>query len=187
MATISDMTVTSLSTLQAVCWQNSEDKGFHDSEPTDPAGLAIYNGNRLMLIVSEAAEALEEIRKGIPAGETYYPTRIGTDGWHKGQQMVAWCETCRWGLSINQVGPSIRSGARTPKQMAEDHQETLGREVHDVRWAELHKPEGVPSELADIVIRCFDFAGSNGFNLGQIIQEKLTYNSSREHMHGKKF
>lgn len=130
MATISDTTVTSLGTLQAVCWQNSEDKGFHDNEPTDAAELAIYNGNRLMLIVSEAAEALEEIRGGRPANETYYS---GGD------------------LSL------------------------------------IKKPEGVPSELADIVIRCFDFAGSNGFDLGQIIQEKLAYNTSRQHMHGKKF
>ena len=132
MATITEEVTDSLTQLQAVCWQNSEDKGFHDSEPTDAEQLAVYNGNRLMLIVSEAAEAHEEIRKGYPAGVTYYPTDF-----------------------LGSEGP--------------------------------HKPEGVPSEIADIVIRCFDFAGSNGFDLGKIIQEKLTYNTTRAHMHGKKF
>ena len=133
MTTINNITVMSLGALQNTCWQNSEDKGFHDNEPTDPEQLAIYNGNRLMLIVSEVSEALEELRKGYPANFTYHPTDYfgGPDG--------------------------------------------------------PHKPEGVPSELADVVIRCFDFAGSNGFNLGQIIQEKLAYNSTREPMHGKKF
>lgn len=132
MPTITDETVNHLADLQDICWQNSQDKGFHDNEPADPEQLAIYNGNRLMLIVSEAVEAHEEIRNGKPARLTYYPERTVWDG--------------------------------SPL-----------------------KPEGVPSEIADIVIRCFDFAGSNGFNLGAIIQEKLAYNSTRPHMHGKKF
>jgi hypothetical protein len=50
-----------------------------------------------------------------------------------------------------------------------------------------HKPEGVPSEIADVVIRCFDFAYTEGFDLAGIIAEKLIYNASRERLHGKKF
>lgn len=145
MTTISNETASHLTDLQQICWQNSEDKGFHANEPTDPEQLAIYNGNRLMLIVSEVAEALEEIRSGRPAGETYYPTA---------------------------PIPSASSRVNTAQAIV-----TPGP----------YKPEGVPSEIADIVIRCFDFAGSNGFDLGQIIKEKLAYNSTREHMHGKKF
>lgn len=151
MTTINNITVMSLGALQNTCWQNSEDKGFHDNEPTDPAELAIYNGNRLMLIVSEAAEALEEIRAGRPAGETYYPhNKPG-------------CAVSDW--KLYNTGP-------------EDPQPNCTCTP---------KPEGVPSEIADIVIRCFDFAGSNGFDLGRIIQEKLAYNSTRPAMHGKKF
>lgn len=134
-AVITDRTVHELGELQALCWQNSEDKGFHASEPKDPAALAIYNGNRLMLIVSEAVEAHDEIRNGHAAGRTYYP-----------------------------ADPVFIDGK-----------------------LQLQKPEGVPSEIADIVIRCFDFAGSNGFDLGSIIQEKMAYNATRERMHGKKF
>lgn len=135
MPTITSETADHLTVLQEVCWQNSQDKGFHDNEPDDPAELAIYNGNRLMLIVSEAVEAHEELRKGHPAHATYYP-----------------------------ADPVWIDGKLQPQ-----------------------KPEGVPSEIADIVIRCFDFAGSNGFDLAWIIQEKLAYNSTRPHMHGKKF
>lgn len=49
------------------------------------------------------------------------------------------------------------------------------------------KPEGVPSELADVVIRSFDFAHEAGFDLAQIIEEKLAYNATRPAMHGRKF
>lgn len=54
------------------------------------------------------------------------------------------------------------------------------------RTAENGKPEGVPSELADIVIRCLDTAEECGIDLEQAILEKLAYNEGRAHMHGGK-
>lgn len=50
----------------------------------------------------------------------------------------------------------------------------------------LRKPEGVPSELADIVIRALDFADARGIDLAAAIEEKLAYNASRGHRHGEK-
>lgn len=50
------------------------------------------------------------------------------------------------------------------------------------------KPEGVPSELADVVIRVLDFCGANDIDLESIVIEKLNYNATRPAMHGgKKF
>ncbi|MBM7788882.1 nucleoside triphosphate pyrophosphohydrolase family protein [Tenggerimyces flavus] len=48
------------------------------------------------------------------------------------------------------------------------------------------KPEGVPSELADIVIRVLDTCGANGIDIGAIVEEKLAYNATRGHRHGGK-
>lgn len=48
------------------------------------------------------------------------------------------------------------------------------------------KPEGVPSELADVVIRAFDFAAEHNFGLAEVILEKLAYNETRGRMHGGK-
>ncbi|WP_136056317.1 hypothetical protein [Microbacterium sp. K24] len=48
------------------------------------------------------------------------------------------------------------------------------------------KPEGVPSELADIVIRALDAAGAWGIDLESVIEEKLAYNLTRGHRHGGK-
>lgn len=49
------------------------------------------------------------------------------------------------------------------------------------------KPEGVPSEMADVVIRVMDFCGANGIDLEAMILEKLDYNATRGYRHGKKF
>lgn len=49
------------------------------------------------------------------------------------------------------------------------------------------KPEGVPSELADAVIRVMDFCGRYGINLEEAIETKAKYNKTREHKHGKSF
>ena len=49
------------------------------------------------------------------------------------------------------------------------------------------KPEGVPAELADVVIRCFDMAYVYGIDLESAIIEKQQFNETRPYMHGKKF
>ena len=52
------------------------------------------------------------------------------------------------------------------------------------------KPEGIMSELADILIRVLDMAvrneGEAGISIGSAVAEKLIYNASRGHRHGGK-
>jgi len=48
------------------------------------------------------------------------------------------------------------------------------------------KPEGFPSELADIVIRVLDLAEYLGIDLGIEIESKHFYNLRRPHKHGGK-
>lgn len=120
--------------LQAKCYQAAADKGFHDDRPTTAAALVPYQGNKMMLMVSELVEAHDELRSGRKVTETYYPERGD----------VA----------------------------------SLGR---------IMKPEGVPSELADTVIRILDFCGAEGIDLASIIEIKLGYNATRGYKHGKTF
>lgn len=124
-----------LDAIQELSGMQAELKGFHEDRPVESGpALQHWQGNKLMLIVSEAVEAHDEIRNGHPAYHTYYPSG-GTD----------------------ESGPGP--------------------------W----KPEGVPSEIADVIVRCADFAWTEGFDLSQIVIEKLEYNNTRPHKHGKGF
>jgi NTP pyrophosphatase (non-canonical NTP hydrolase) len=51
---------------------------------------------------------------------------------------------------------------------------------------ETWKPCGIPSELADIVIRVMDVCGRYGIDLEQAIMEKMAHNRTRPQRHGGK-
>lgn len=51
------------------------------------------------------------------------------------------------------------------------------------------KPEGTAVELADALIRIldtlYDMLDGTNYTVDEVVQMKMTYNKSREHMHGK--
>lgn len=48
------------------------------------------------------------------------------------------------------------------------------------------KPEGVPIEIADCVIRIAQFCGQYNINLTSALTAKMAYNETRPHRHGGK-
>ena len=52
-----------------------------------------------------------------------------------------------------------------------------------------HIPEftGVEEELADVLIRIFDYCGRKNLRLGEAIVAKMQFNESRPYKHGKKY
>lgn len=62
-----------------------------------------------------------------------------------------------------------------------------GKAATETYYRKDGKPEGVPSELADVVIRCFDMADYYGIDLEAAILEKHEYNKTRPYKHGKAF
>ena len=48
------------------------------------------------------------------------------------------------------------------------------------------KPEGVPVELADVMIRIGDFCGRYNIDLEAAVKQKLAFNKTRSHRHGNK-
>jgi NTP pyrophosphatase (non-canonical NTP hydrolase)/RNA polymerase-binding transcription factor DksA len=62
-----------------------------------------------------------------------------------------------------------------------------GHPVAGLRTGPDGKPEGVPYELADAVIRIAALCHANGIDLEAAVRQKMQYNATRPHMHGKEF
>jgi NTP pyrophosphatase (non-canonical NTP hydrolase) len=50
----------------------------------------------------------------------------------------------------------------------------------------LRKPEGIPIELADVIIRIFDFCGHYKIDIEHALMLKMEYNKTRPYRHGGK-
>lgn len=116
-------------------------------------------GELIALCHSELSEAFEEYRNGHEPNETYY---------------------------LCSAGPK-----RYPCQCV--HAGTLSRDEkghcsygYDKKPCEFSKMEGIPSELADVVIRVMDMCEQYGIDLESAIAEKHTYNLTRPYRHGGK-
>lgn len=147
--------------LQSDIGRGNAERGFHEegddlrkrAEGDASGAVAVrdvdamrnYYMAKVGLIITEAAEALEDLRCGRPVNTNYYTGGADSRG--------------------DEYGSAERLDYR----------------------GNLRKPEGVPSEIADIVIRCFDFADEAGFSLIDVILEKLAYNDTRARLHGKGF
>lgn len=47
------------------------------------------------------------------------------------------------------------------------------------------KPEGIPSELADVIIRVLDLCAYYGIDIERVVAEKVEFNRSRPFKHGR--
>lgn len=60
-----------------------------------------------------------------------------------------------------------------------------GQAVDYTYYREDGKPEGVPTEMADIIIRVLDACYVWGIDIDATVKEKMAYNDTRPYMHGK--
>jgi NTP pyrophosphatase (non-canonical NTP hydrolase) len=78
-----------------------------------------------------------------------------------------------------------RTYYKTPQGEIDQNEDGSVTDLHGDGKA-LLKPEGVPSELADVLIRVLDFAFMERIDLCAIVEEKLRFNAQRGHRHGGK-
>jgi len=115
-------------------------------------------GEDIALMHSELSEALEDYRAGRKPGEIVYDVVLEFHGGNR--------ETH---LGISEA--------------------LLKRYQHDPeQWPVVKsaKPCGIPSELADVIIRILHFCGKHNVPLGRAVREKMAFNKTREHKHGGK-
>lgn len=62
-----------------------------------------------------------------------------------------------------------------------------GKDYTYTYYSENGKPEGIPSELADVIIRVLDMCGHYGIDMEAMLLEKHEFNKQRPYKHGKKF
>jgi|TARA_R110002110_G_scaffold181380_6_gene387641 NTP pyrophosphatase (non-canonical NTP hydrolase) len=48
------------------------------------------------------------------------------------------------------------------------------------------KPEGFPTELADVIIRVLDMCGGAEIDIAAVVRQKMDYNKTRPYRHGGK-
>lgn len=87
---------------------------------------------------------------------------------------------------VTEALEELRSGMDPRKTVYRIGHASFSEQVFAPDGRPLRKPEGVPSEMADIVIRVLDYCGSRGIDLEALVLEKLEYNATRRKMHGGK-
>lgn len=127
---------------------------------------------KLMLAVSELVEAHEEYRKGHPLDQ------MRTEWIYESGRDQPWPRphTIETGLDgrhylVDEVAGHRRWTAMTDKI-----------------WLELGyrpKPEGVPVELADAIVRILDMCAAWGIDIDEVVAHKMAYNERRPYKHGK--
>lgn len=157
-----------ISQMAREAYETSKSKGWHDcpcrAKCTGNCAGAPTFGDRIALCHSELSEALEAYRERPDDGYTWGPFdpiyRNPTTG--KFTREPSHYEGHSVGFDAN--GAMI--------------------ELADIQV--LHKPEGVPSELADVLIRIGDMAYLYGIDLEKAVEEKMAYNKTRSFRHGGK-
>ena len=135
---------------------NNYEKGWR--EPNTPLDQTRPVGDLIALLHSEVTEAFEAYRNGEPDLWYEHTIEVHDDG----------------GIRSEKSGPKSGSADQRALTGTFDGVEVLG------------KPQGIASELADVLIRVLDMAEEKGIPLLQAIFDKHAYNQTRPWKHGGK-
>jgi NTP pyrophosphatase (non-canonical NTP hydrolase) len=98
-------------------------------------------------------------------------------GWHDQSRTIGDL-ICLMHSELSEALEEHRKG-RTPQEIYYVSRNPAGKEPPS-------KPEGIPIELADCIIRIFDFCGLHNIDLEEALSLKMKYNETRPYRHGNK-
>ncbi len=107
-------------------------------------------------------------------------------GWYDEQRsfgdLIALCHT-----ELSEAFEEYRNGYKADEVYGKGYPETkMSVKVFEETYTDRVKPEGVPFELADAIIRIFDMCGYYGIDIESAIRIKHKFNKTRPYKHGGK-
>lgn len=155
--------------LQKRAYQISDDHGFHETDQWLDGMIAEANfnadNNRDFVIpaehVGEFITRLQELR------DAYRGNRL---------MLIAG--------EVTEAHEELRSGHAVDEVYFPTQVEVVDGEEREVPGK---KPEGVPAELADVMIRVLDTAEAWGIDLDYEVPRKMAFNETRPAKHGRRF
>lgn len=178
------MTFEGMNEMRDMVHHNAEEHGFWEPVPvtvTDTLGIRHQMradrsfGDLIALVHTEASEAYTEWRHGHELKEVYYtykaqPGKAASARLFNGK---TWCY-------VGDEPLFVEGNPADGANWVELAPETAARLGYDC------EPEGVPIELADIILRVLDIAGGEGIDIQWALSIKAAYNAHRPHLHGGK-
>lgn len=159
-----------LNSLAAIIHDRNVRLGFYEEDKVRP-----FDG-QLMNVVSEVSEAQEEWRNGRGLTETYWSFPNVDQALIKLDNGRVWVYNYEWGLRRPGDGLDIPEWLELTPELLRRMPNMYGK----------IKPEGIPSELADIIIRVLDICGHLDIDIANALADKMAYNETRPYRHGGK-
>ena len=107
-------------------------------------------------------------------------------GWYDEQRsfgdLIALCHT-----ELSEAFEEYRNGYKADEVYGKGYPENkMSVKTFEETYTDRVKPEGVPFELADVIIRIFDMCGYYGIDIESAIRIKHKFNKTRPYKHGGK-
>lgn len=169
-----DYNFPALNDLAAMINHWAQGMGWHE-----PGKVREFDG-MLANVHGEVSEALEEWRAGREMTETYW--KIGPITPEDNLPDIQVKDGKFWVLDYELEAEQSQRG----------HDDLVWRELTPERLRSMPnlygkiKPEGIPTELADIIIRTVHIAAYFGIDLAGALADKMVYNEQRAYRHGGK-
>jgi NTP pyrophosphatase (non-canonical NTP hydrolase) len=95
-----------------------------------------------------------------------------------------WEKEAVGGVQERSIGDQFANFHAEISEAWEDYRN--GLRLEEIHFSETGKPEGIPVELADTIIRIFDTCGQYNIPLAEAMLLKMEYNKTRPYRHGGK-